>query len=155
MWVSQESIILAETGEGETKMTRFSLVVPTVGRTHELERFLASLRTQTHQNFELIVVDQNSDSRLAAVLAAYEDTFPIFYIREKERGASRARNSGLRHPLTGAVVAFPDDDCQYPPDLLDKVARFFASHPQIDGLSGTLIDEHGNLSSFSSAKPGP
>ncbi len=37
------------------------------------------------------------------------------------RGLSRARNEALPR-LEADVVAFPDDDCEYPDDLLERVA---------------------------------
>jgi glycosyltransferase involved in cell wall biosynthesis len=121
---------------------RFSLVLATVGRVSEVERFLSSLGSQTHREFEVIVVDQNEDERLLPVLTAYQERFPILHLREVEPGLSRARNVGLPH-LVGDVVAFPDDDCWYPPELLERVARTLCNHPQLDGLTGRMIDERG------------
>jgi len=124
---------------------RFSLVLATVGRTDDLGRFLASLRDQTHKDFELIVVDQNPDDRLAPVLAPYEDEFRILRLRSEARGAARARNLGLRH-VGGEAVAFPDDDCLYPPDALATAVRLLADHPEWDGLTGRSVDESGRTS---------
>ena len=126
-------------------MTRFSLIMPTVGRVKEPERFLASLDTQTFRDFELLAIDQNLDERLALVLGAYGALFPVLHLRERRAGASRARNVGLRHSCSD-FIAFPDDDCQYPPLLLERVARFFERHPKIDGLTGRLVDEKGESS---------
>jgi len=120
--------------------------MPTVGRLKEPERFLASLDAQTFRGFELLAVDQNPDERLAPVLGAYGELFPVFHLRERRAGASRARNVGLRHSSGLDIVAFPDDDCQYPPLLLEKVARFFEGNPEIDGLTGRLVDERGESS---------
>lgn len=117
----------------------------TVGRKDEVESFLASLDSQTYRKFELIVVDQNLDDRLVPILNAYKDRFPLLHLRVSKRGASRARNMGLKH-VGNDIVAFPDDDCCYPPCLLETVARFFASHPSIDGLTGRCIDEGGKPS---------
>lgn len=122
----------------------FSLIVATINRTKEIKRFLQSLASQSYKNFELIVVDQNSDDRLVPILEPYKTHFPILHIRSAP-GLSRARNIGLRY-VKGDIVAFPDDDCWYPPDLLEKVANFFQKHPDIDGLAGRSIDENGKPS---------
>lgn len=116
---------------------RFSLVLATVGRVRELQRFLKSLDAQTCRNFELIVVDQNPDDRLTAILEKYRGCFSLIHLRS-QRGLSRARNIGLKH-LNGEIVAFPDDDCWYPPDLLEQVAAFWEKHLSWDGVLGRLI----------------
>ena len=133
----------------------FSLILPTIGRREEPERFLASLAAQTFRGFELVVVDQNPDDRLVPVVDAYEDLYPILHLRTKRVGASAARNEGLRYSRSD-LVAFPDDDCRYPSDLLEKVARFFDRHPELDGLTGRLIDEQGQSSILDfDLDPGP
>jgi glycosyltransferase involved in cell wall biosynthesis len=101
------------------------------------------------------VVDQNPDDRLTAVVEAYGDLYPILHLRTKRVGASAARNEGLRYSQSD-LVAFPDDDCWYPPDLLENVARFFDYHPEVDGLTGRLIDEQGQSSILDfDLEPGP
>ena len=45
--------------------------------------------------------------------------------------------------LTADVVAFPDDDCVYAPDLLARVAERFAADPGLDGLSGRPVAADG------------
>ncbi len=126
----------------EAPKTDFSLILATVGRTEDPGRLLASLDGQSHRSFELIVVDQNPDDRLAPVLEPYKSKFPILHLRSKLKGVSRARNLGLDH-ATGAVVSFPDDDCLYPRSLLADVARFFEEHPEKDGLTGRSTNSAG------------
>jgi glycosyltransferase involved in cell wall biosynthesis len=104
----------------------FDLVVATVGRTAELERFLASVDAQTHRDVRVVVVDQNSDDSVAAVLAGR-----AVHLRSAP-GLSRARNVALPH-LEADAVAFPDDDCIYPHDLLERVAARLAG---LDGVTG-------------------
>src|SRR5829696_7589651 len=120
---------------------RFSLVLATIGRISEVQRFLDSLDSQTYRDFELIVVDQNQDDRLSPLLAAYRGRFSILHLRS-ESGLSRARNAGLGH-ITGDVVTFPDDDCWYPPELFERIARFFRERPELDGFTGRIADERG------------
>jgi glycosyltransferase involved in cell wall biosynthesis len=123
---------------------RFSLILGTKSRTDELARSLDALDRQVHRDFELIVVDQNPDGRLVPILASYADRFPILHLRS-EKGLSKAKNLGLRH-ASSEIVGFPDDDCQFPPDTLEKVARFFDAHPEADGLTGRSINEFGEES---------
>ncbi len=119
-------------------MMRFSLVLATVGRVREIERFLNSLDAQTYREFELIVVDQNPDDRLAPALGEYQDRFPLTHLRSLP-GLSRSRNIGLKK-IAGDIVAFPDDDCWYPQYLLEQVTRFFAIHPEREALTGRSVD---------------
>jgi len=118
-------------------------VVATVDRTEELERLLQSLERQTHPGFRILLVDQNDDDRLSPILARH---LALNVERlETKRGLSRARNAAL--PLIDAeLVAFPDDDCVYPSDLLERVAARFTADPSLGGITGRPIDEHGGSS---------
>ncbi|MEZ0344836.1 MAG: glycosyltransferase family A protein [Caldimicrobium sp.] len=116
---------------------RFSLVLGTYGRYTELERFLKSLKNQTYKNFELILCDQNQEGFLEKLLSEYSGDFEIIHLHS-ERGLSRARNAGLKI-AKGDVIAFPDDDCLYPEDLLAKVKEILEAYPEVDGVSGRAI----------------
>jgi glycosyltransferase involved in cell wall biosynthesis len=123
---------------------KFTLVLATVGRTSELSHFLKELDGQNHRDFEIIVVDQNSDNRLDPVLEVYLDRFPLVRLRSQP-GLSRARNTGLQR-VTGDVIAFPDDDCWYPADLFERVNGLLLNHSEWDGLTGCCIDVSGRWS---------
>lgn len=102
---------------------------------------MRALGSQTFRDFRLIVVDQNHDDRLVPVIASFESAFPIVHIRT-EPGLSRARNIALEC-IEADVIAFPDDDCWYQPDLLERVACFLSGHPEWDGLGGRATDAVG------------
>jgi glycosyltransferase involved in cell wall biosynthesis len=123
----------------ERDTIEFSLILATVGRVEELDKFLQHLDRQNYRNFELIVVDQNSDGIVDPLIGKYQNRFPLLHLRS-ERGLSRARNVGLQH-VSGEVVAFPDDDCWYAPDLLEKVASAFCLHSDWDALTGRAVDD--------------
>lgn len=120
---------------------RFSLIMGTLGRRDEVGEFLASLQRQDHRDFELLIVDQNADERLAPLIEQYRRHFRILRYRCAP-GLSRARNVGLRY-ATGDVIAFPDDDCWYPDGLLSYVARRLQAEPSLDGLTGRFVDAEG------------
>ena len=110
----------------------FDLVVATVDRVEPLGRLLASLERQTHADLRVLLVDQNDDDRVDVVVAAHP-RLEVVRLRSP-RGLSRARNAALGH-LVADVVAFPDDDCEYPGDLLARLGERFAARPELDGLS--------------------
>jgi GT2 family glycosyltransferase len=126
--------------------TRIDLLVATVDRTTELSRLLTSIAGQTYRRLRVIVVDQNRDNRLDSILSAHRHALTIVHVRA-ERGLSRARNVGLRH-TSAELVGFPDDDCWYPPDIVEQVVLRFDDHPDWDGLSLMTTDVGGQPSSM-------
>jgi glycosyltransferase involved in cell wall biosynthesis len=128
----------------------FSLIVTTIGRTSELATLFRSLRDQTFQDFEVILADQNKDGRLADFLRDLEPGFPLRRI-ESTGGASRGRNDGIA-VAQGDFFGFPDDDCAFPPTLLQDVAAFFGEHPEYGYLSGRSFADDGRDSVSRHAK---
>lgn len=131
-------------------MPRFSLIVATIGRTQELQTLLRSLEEQQLRDFELIVVDQNPDHRLTAILqdwtaklaqakAQSNGSVETMHLR-CAAGVSPARNLGIRHS-SGEFLAFPDDDCWYQPDALSNIDQWFMANPQYEILSLSCRDE--------------
>jgi glycosyltransferase involved in cell wall biosynthesis len=119
----------------------FSLVLATINRTRELERFLRSLADQSLTSFEVLLIDQNPSDLLSGVLDVYEDEIHLIHLRS-EPGLSRSRNLGLSK-VRGEIVGFPDDDCWYPPGVLERIRRLFATNPNVDGVTGQVQDSSG------------
>jgi glycosyltransferase involved in cell wall biosynthesis len=126
-------------------MPRFSLIVPTLGRTVELAVLLASIVNQDRVDLEIIVVDQNDDERLVPLVEALPCDMAVLHLRLKEKSLSMARNAGL-DAASGEIVAFPDDDCWYPPDLLNRVDSWFKTNRQYAVLAVGAVDDEGRSS---------
>ena len=133
-------------------LSSWDLVVSTVDRTGALDRLLESLGGQTHRAFRVVVVDQNDDDRVGPVLERHPSLDIVRY--HSPRGLSRARNLALAH-VAAEFVAFPDDDCRYPPDLLERVSRRFAEQAWLDGVTGREIDEAGRSAPGWATEAGP
>ena len=125
------------------ELPSFDLVVATVDRVEPLERLFDSLERQTHRRFRVLLADQNTDDRLGPILTAHP-ALDVLHLRPN-RGLSRARNSALAD-VTADVVAFPDDDCVYPDDLLERVASRLAGDRSLQGLTGRVAAADGSAS---------
>lgn len=122
-------------------MPAFSLILATLGRRLEVQRFLESLAVQDTNDFEVLVVDQNPVGWLDNVIAPFQEGLSIRQIPSAP-GLSRARNLGLNH-ASGEFIAFPDDDCWYPNGLLERVRTYLESTPNVAGVTGRPVDENG------------
>ncbi|MFN3406128.1 MAG: glycosyltransferase family 2 protein [Caldimicrobium sp.] len=123
---------------------KVSLILATVNRRKEVEKFLLSLKKQIYKNFELILCDQNNPGFLDDLIVYYKKAFPIIHLYT-QKGLSNSRNEGIKN-ISGEIVAFPDDDCFYPPFLLQEVVNFFKSNPTYQVLTCVSRDEGGKIS---------
>ncbi|MCF6204987.1 MAG: glycosyltransferase family 2 protein [Methylococcaceae bacterium] len=120
---------------------KFSLIVATLHRTSEVDSLLTSLVNQVYNDFEVIIVDQNSDDRLDTIIKSYSKTLKVTHTHCESKGASHARNHGIEL-ATGEIITFPDDDCEYPHDLLSEIYKEF-NNVKISGISVSSHDKNG------------
>jgi glycosyltransferase involved in cell wall biosynthesis len=101
----------------------FSLVIPTMNRQNELRNLLTSLAKQTYKNFEIILVDQNTD--YAINISEFTSNLNIKTVKpDRKLGASAARNFGAMF-ASGKYITFPDDDCWYDNKVLESIFSIF------------------------------
>lgn len=129
-----------------------SLIVATKGRSAELARLLRSLEKQTFKRFRVVIVDQNPPGFLAEIIARYEGIVEMEVVASEDGGVSSARNLGLER-VSGDIVAFPDDDCWYAPNTIDRVVRMFAETPETGGLIVSWGEKPPSEPSVYSLKP--
>lgn len=117
----------------------FSLITATLGRTEEIRILCDSLSKQTFKDFELYIVDQNEHHLIENIVKEFEPLFTIHYIRNIQKGLSLNRNIALRI-TKGDIIGFPDDDCYYAPDTLEKVYYSFNNNPQAIFVATSTYD---------------
>jgi glycosyltransferase involved in cell wall biosynthesis len=121
---------------------RFSLIVPTLGRTIEVADLFASIVDQNRRDVELIIVDQNNDERIVPLVEALPSRVAVLHLKLKAKNVSAARNAGLA-ASSGEIIAFPDDDCWYPPYLLNHVDAWFRENLEYSVLAVGALDDAG------------
>ena len=119
--------------EDPTIACDLSLVLCTYGRTDEIDAFLKSIETQTMKPAEIIIVDQNEKNILSNILKKWSTRLPIIHKRVNFKGASKSRNYGASK-VKSNLIAFPDDDCLYPPMLIANITKLFQLKEDIDTI---------------------
>lgn len=72
-----------------------SIVIITLNEEKNIGRLLRDLTQQTDQNFEVVLVDSNSEDRTIEIAKAYQKQLPRLVIHKmNKRGASLGRNQG-------------------------------------------------------------
>jgi len=110
-----------------------SIIIPTFNRGHIVTRAIDSALSQTHDDFEIIVVDDGSTDNTREVLAPYKDR--IRYLYQENKGVARARNKGIQE-ANGEYIAFLDSDDYWLPDKLELQMKYFKAHPDVDLVYG-------------------
>ncbi|WP_158615377.1 glycosyltransferase family 2 protein [Acidipila sp. EB88] len=122
-------------------MAKFSLILATYDRVHTLPELFESVVAQTGEDVECIVIDQNQDDRLQAVVDVWRPRLDIRVVRATPQ-LSKARNLGMA-AAKGDILVFPDDDCWYSPGLFKQIREFFEQHPQYGFLGAGVTDKEG------------
>ena len=104
-------------------MPKVSVIIPTYNVASYIAETLDSVFAQTFADFEVIVINDGSPDTedLERALAGFIDR--INYLKQENRGASAARNTGLR-AAQGEFVAFLDADDLWLPNYLAEQIKF-------------------------------
>lgn len=109
-----------------TEYPLVSAVVTTHNRKDLLRRALDSVKAQTYQHLELVVVDDGSEESAKQVVHEYEDAFDrvVFHRNEVPKGACAARNKGIEL-ANGVFIAGLDDDDEWMPERIQKLVNAY------------------------------
>lgn len=96
-----------------------SVIVPTFNHAKYLHRAIKSVLAQTHQNFELIIIDNYSTDDTNSVIGGFNDQ-RIICIKTNNNGViAKSRNLGIKK-AKGEWIAFLDSDDWWQEDKLKK-----------------------------------
>lgn len=124
-----------------------SIITPCFNSEKYVSQTIQSVLSQTHQNWEMLLVDDCSNDETFAILSKFvsQDARIKAFKLEKNAGAGVARNYAIQH-AQGNYIAFLDADDLWKPEKLEKQLHFM----QIENIPFTFsfyetIDETGNL----------
>lgn len=92
----------------------FSIVIPTYNRADKLKRALLSLKSQSLQEFEVIVCDDGSSDDTKSVALSFQNDLDIKYIYlENSGGPAKPRNFGIKKAQYDWICLLDSDDWWY------------------------------------------
>jgi glycosyltransferase involved in cell wall biosynthesis len=130
-----------------------SVLLPVYNAKDFLAETLQSILDQTHQNFELITIDDGSTDGSSDILTdfARRDN-RIFFSRQENRGAGATANECMEKATSALVVRHDADDLMLP-NRLERQIWFMRQNEELSASTSYawLIDRYGNL--IAEAKP--
>ncbi len=113
-----------------------SVVIPVYNDNERLKMCMDRLDKQTYgrENFEIIVVDNNSTQNVSEITSQYKD---IILLHEKKPGPYAATNTGLKK-AKGPVIAFTASDVKPELDWIEKGVEGITSKDNIGILAGEI-----------------
>lgn len=123
-----------------------SIVVPVFNSEKFITETIQSVKNQTYQNWELLLVNDCSTDKSEQIIREYEkeDKRIILVNLETNSGAAIARNTGISS-AKGKYVAFLDADDLWDKEKLEKQIKFMKENNYNFTFTGyEFADENGN-----------
>ncbi|GBG57994.1 glycosyl transferase [Sporomusaceae bacterium FL31] len=122
---------------------KISIILPTYNRGHNIHIALNSLIKQNYppNDFEIIVVDNNSNDNTKSVVSDYikrHAPLRISYIFEPRQGLVYARHKGAEYAQY-EILAYCDDDGIYDECWLLEISRVFSYNSDICAVGGKIV----------------
>lgn len=125
---------------------KVSIVMPSFNASRYIGEAIESVLSQTHTNWELIIVDDCSSDDTVEKISEYASKDPRikYFTNQKNQGAAYSRNFALRQ-ANGEYVAFLDCDDKWDRDKLFKQLMFMElNNYNFSYTKYSLIDKNSN-----------
>lgn len=107
-----------------------TIYIPTYNRIDLLKRAVESVRSQSYQNLEIIIVDDCSTDGTVHYLEklVIEDSRIRYFLKEKNSGACASRNIAIKYANGEYITGLDDDDIFLP----QRIANFIYASKRYD-----------------------
>lgn len=118
-----------------------SIIMPFLNQGKYIQESIESVLAQSYQNWELLLIDDGSIDRSTEITQQYARQYPekIRYFEHEghqNKGASAARNIGLRN-AKGEYITFLDGDDVWLPFNLNLLVGNLVAHPEAAMVYGS------------------
>lgn len=132
-----------------------SIISPSYNCSAFIAATIDSVRSQTYENWELIIIDDCSNDNTDKLIASYLelDSRIRYIVNDTNVGAAESRNKGLR-VAKGRWIAFLDCDDIWEPTKLEKQVRFMEENGyKFSYTCYSEMDTDGNLTGVEVSGP--
>lgn len=88
---------------------KYAVIIPVYNRPDEVRELLESLTRQTFKDFEVIIVEDGSDTPCGQVIKDFEGKLPLHYYVKPNSGPGPTRNFGVAHSNADYVLILDSD----------------------------------------------
>lgn len=133
-------------GNAETTVKpQISVIVPVYNVEAYLPHCVDSILAQTHQDLEVLLVDDGSPDNCPAICDAYaEKDCRVKVVHKKNGGVSSARNAGLA-AATGEWIGFVDGDDWIEPDMYERLLHNATAYKAQISVCGMVNEWQGEV----------
>lgn len=125
---------------------KFSIIIPIYKVEKYLLRCIESIRNQTFQDYEVILVDDGSPDRCPEICDnLVKEDFRYKVIHKANQGLGYARNSGMEM-ATGEYIVFIDSDDYISRTALEDINESIVCNnfPDVCVFGSVIVDKNGN-----------
>ncbi|KLO24660.1 MULTISPECIES: glycosyltransferase [unclassified Marinitoga] len=120
-FISKKNIL--NTADNDLKI---SIIIPTFNEEKVIKKSIESLEKNTYKNFEIIVLDDNSEDSTYKILRELEKKYSNLKILKKmgKKGKPQSINEAYKY-ISGDIVLFLDADTIVDEDFLEEHVKYF------------------------------
>lgn len=118
-----------KTSPTTTKQPLVSVIIPAFNAGKLITETLISIKNQSYQNIEIIVVDDGSTDNTRNTVESFDPNIKYIY-QDNSGGCSSPRNNGFKHSKGDFVHFFDADDLMLTTNIENKV-NYLLKHPDI------------------------
>ena len=103
-------------------MTQFSIIVVTLNSRYEFIKTLDSIKKQSFQDYEIVIVDGKSEDGTVDIIKKLND-FNLKSISEKDEGIYDAMNKGIDNSTGEWIIFLNSGDIFYNKEILRNISK--------------------------------
>lgn len=117
---------------------KISIITPTYNSSKTIRDTLDSIKLQTYQDIEVVIIDGLSSDNTLEIVQEYRKYFHIKVISEKDMGIYDAMNKGIDLAMGNIVHILNSDDLYFNENILSDISSIFNKNTNIDMVYGDI-----------------